>query len=194
MEGESKPRVSCVPRAAEADRMATATRGEPDGLEHDELAALKAIVEGTAGHTGEEFFQSLVRHLSRAIDVRYAFVAEFADVNTRVRTLAYWFRDRIHPNVEFDLVDTPCADVVKGRLCHHPTGVKEQFPRDRPVVEMGIESYLGVPLLDAAGNHLGHLAVFDERPMPRSRAGCTPFVSSRPARPRNWSGCASSSA
>ena len=31
---------------------------------------------------------------------------------------------------------------------------------------MGIESYLGVPLLDDAGNHLGHLAVFDERPMP----------------------------
>jgi PAS domain S-box-containing protein len=33
-------------------------------------------------------------------------------------------------------------------------------------VEWGIESYLGVPLCDAKGNHLGHLAVFDERPMP----------------------------
>src|SRR5262249_29653865 len=29
-----------------------------------------------------------------------------------------------------------------------------------------IESYLGVPLLDGEGNVLGHLAVFDERPMP----------------------------
>ena len=56
--------------------------------------------------------------------------------------------------------------MVKGHLCHHPAGVKDQFPHDRPLVEMGIESYLGVPLLGPAGNHLGHLAVFDEQPMP----------------------------
>ena len=166
MDGDRKPRASPVPRAAEPGGPATATIEDPDRLDRDELAALKAIVEGTACNTGEEFFQSLVRHLSRAIDVHYAFVAEFAAVKTRVRTLAYWFRDHIHPNIEYDLAETPCEDVVEGSLCHYPTGVKEQFTRDRPLVEMGIESYLGVPLLDAAGNHLGHLAVFDERPMP----------------------------
>jgi PAS domain S-box-containing protein len=139
---------------------------DPARLADDEAVALRAIVEGTAGSTGAEFFQTLVQHLSRAIDVRYAFVAEFADVNTRVRTLAYWSRDRIVSNVEFDLDGTPCEDVVKGNLCHHPAGVKDLFRRDRPLVDMGIESYLGVPLLDQAGNHLGHLAVFDERPMP----------------------------
>ena len=166
MDGERKPRATRVPRASEPGGMATATIGDPERVDHDELAALKAIVEGTVRNTGEEFFQSLVRHLSRAIDVRYAFIAEFADVNTRVRTLAYWFRDRIHPNIEFDLAGTPCEDVVNGSLCHHPSGVQEQFSRDQALAEMGIESYLGVPLLDAAGNHLGHLAVFDERPMP----------------------------
>jgi PAS domain S-box-containing protein len=166
MDAETKPRASHVPGAATPDRKATAPITDPDWPEYDELAALRAIVEGTARHSGEEFFQSLVRHLSQVIDVRYAFVAEFADVNTRVRTLAYWFRDRVHPNIEFDLADTPCEDVVKGNLCHYPAGVKEQFPRDRDAIEMGIESYLGVPLLDGAGNHLGHLAVFDERPMP----------------------------
>jgi hypothetical protein len=62
--------------------MATATIADPDQPEHDDLAALRAIVEGTARNTGEEF------------------------------TLAYWFRDRFHPNIEFDLADTPCADVA----------------------------------------------------------------------------------
>src|SRR5262249_4584012 len=57
-------------------------------------------------------------------------------------------------------------DVVRGNLCHHPCGVKAKFPDDRPLVEWGIESYLGVPLAGANGAHLGHLAVFDERPMP----------------------------
>src|ERR1043166_6436753 len=44
----------------------------------DEVAALRAIVEGTARHTGQEFFQSLVRHLAVAVGTRYALVAEFA--------------------------------------------------------------------------------------------------------------------
>jgi formate hydrogenlyase transcriptional activator len=138
----------------------------PTTLHDDELVALRAIVEGTAGGTGEVFFQSLVGHLATAIGVEYAFVAEFADKRTRVRTLAYWGKGEIRENVEFDLAGTPCEDVLLGGLCHYPSGVKERFPRDEPLVAMRIESYLGVPLLDARGEILGHLAVFDERPMP----------------------------
>ena len=131
-----------------------------------EIAALRAIVEGTARSTGEFFFASLVRHLATTIGVSYAFVAEFAGSATRVRTLANWGRGEILPNVEFDLDGTPCEDVVRGGLCHHPLGVRGKFPRDPGLADLGIESYLGVPLLDGAGKVLGHLAVYDERPMP----------------------------
>jgi PAS domain S-box-containing protein len=131
----------------------------------EELAALRAIVEGTARATGAMFFQSLVQNLAAAVGTRYAFVAEFAGA-TLARTLAYWVRDRIVDNVEWDVVGTPCEDVVRGHLCHHPTGVSGKFPADEALVAWGIESYLGVPLCDAAGRHLGHLAVFDDRPMP----------------------------
>jgi PAS domain S-box-containing protein len=131
-----------------------------------EIAALRAIVEGTARSTGEAFFQSLVRHLATAIGVSYAFVAEFAGVATRVRTLAYWGKGALLENVEFDLAGTPCEDVVRGGLCHHPHGVQRMFPRDQDLIDLGIESYLGVPLLDGEGNVLGHLAVFDQGPLP----------------------------
>jgi PAS domain S-box-containing protein len=141
------------------------TPTSPDTPSTDELVALRAIVEGTARHTGQEFFHSLVRHLAPAVGTRYAFVAEFAG-GTRARTLAFWCRDRITDNVEWDVIGTPCHDVVRGNLCHYPTGVRDRFPDDRPMVEWGIESYLGVPLCDAQGRRLGHLAVFDERPMP----------------------------
>ena len=139
--------------------------GLPPTVASDEVAALRAIVAGTARSTGEEFFQSLVRHLAAAIDVQYAFVCEFTDFNTRVRTLAYWAKDRIDKNFEYDLLGTPCEEVIRGSLCHHPRGVREKFPADRDLAELNIESYLGVPLLDSAGTTLGHLAVFDARPM-----------------------------
>src|SRR5438105_9813007 len=93
----------------------------------DDLGALRAIVEGTACGTGEEFFRSLVRHLARAISVPYAVVAEFADVNTRVRSLAFWARDRIVDNFEYDFAGTPCEAVLRGGFTHIPTVVKERF-------------------------------------------------------------------
>src|SRR3954447_12851801 len=134
----------------------------------EELAALRVIVEGTAHSTGAEFFQTLVRHLAQAVGAHYAFVAEFASpgTRTRARTIAFWSRDGIAENLEWTLAGTPCEDVVHGKLCHHPSGVRQNFPEDRLVVELGLESYLGVPLCDPEGKVLGHLAVFDDRPMP----------------------------
>ncbi len=126
-----------------------------------ELAVLRAIVESTARATGEEFFRVLVRNLSVATGVQNAFIAEFAGSDTHVRSLAYWRNGQLIENEEWELAGTPCQDVVRGALCHHPSGVWKQFPK-----EAGIESYLGVPLRDPEGRVLGHLAIFDQRQMP----------------------------
>src|SRR5215468_7939428 len=153
---------------------AVAKRTTPNGSDDllrgvvEELAALRVIVEGTAHSTGEAFFQTLVRHLAHAVGAHYAFVAEFASPGTctRARTIAFWSRDGIAENFEWTLAGTPCEDVVHGNLCHHPSGVRQDFPEDRLLVDLGIESYLGVPLCDPEGKVLGHLAVFDDRSMP----------------------------
>jgi PAS domain S-box-containing protein len=132
----------------------------------DDLRALRSVVEGTARGTGREFFQSLVRHLAEAIDVPYAVVAEFPKAPPHVRTLAFWERGRLGANFEYDFTGTPCAELVSGKLVHYPTGVSRLFPRATPLVQRGVDSYMAVPFPDRAGNLLGHLAVFDERPMP----------------------------
>jgi len=132
----------------------------------DDLRALHAVVEGTASGTGQEFFHSLVRHLAAAVSVPYAVVAEFPNAPPHVRTLAFWDRDRIADNFEYDFTGTPCAEIVRGGLVHYPTGVSKLFPKATPLVQRGIDSYMAVPFLDASGAILGHLAIFDERPMP----------------------------
>ncbi len=130
-------------------------------IDPDELATLRAIVEGTAQATGEEFFRSLVRNLSLATGAANAFVAEFTESRSRVRALAFWSQAEFVPGQEWDLAGTPCEEVLGGKLCHYPSGVAQRFPR-----EPGVESYLGVPLRDTDGQILGHLALFDQRPMP----------------------------
>src|SRR3954447_18413236 len=80
----------------------------------DDLRALRAVVEGTAHGSGQEFFRSLVRHLAEAIDVHYAVVAEFSKAPPHVRTLAFWDRDRLGSDFEYDFTGTPCAEIVRG--------------------------------------------------------------------------------
>jgi formate hydrogenlyase transcriptional activator len=146
------------------DNLITAGTDEPEaGLPIDtiELAALRMIVEGTAQSTGEDFFRSLVRNLSIVTGVTNAFIAEFADSKSRVRTLAFWMNGEFVQNQEWELEGTPCEEVLGGNLCHHPINVEQLFPK-----EVGVESYLGVPLRDAGGDILGHLALFDHKPMP----------------------------
>jgi PAS domain S-box-containing protein len=131
-----------------------------------EFEALQRIVAGTVGTTGTEFFRQLTRHLCEAIDVHFAMVTEFSEVRTRIRALAFCARGEFVDNVEYDLAGTPCEDVVRGSLCHHPNGVQQLFPTDLALVEMKIDSYLGVPLQSSNGEVIGHLAAFDDRPMP----------------------------
>lgn len=138
-----------------------------DPLSATEIDALLSVFEGTAQSTKEEFFQTLVKSLAAALNVEHALIAEFVSP-MRVRTRAYWKQDRIVPNIEYDLPGTPCEVVLKGNICHYQQAVAAKFPMDAALTAMGIDSYFGVPLIDADQQHFGHLCVFDTRPMPES--------------------------
>ncbi|WP_375444539.1 histidine kinase dimerization/phospho-acceptor domain-containing protein [uncultured Fibrella sp.] len=122
---------------------------------------LRRISEGTAADIGIDFFQSLVQQLTATLNVQYATVTECTNVEkTRVRTLAFNVNNALHENIEYDLAGTPCDIVMKDRDFYCPTDVAANFSQG-----VGIESYLGVPIHDKAGEVIGHLAVSDARPM-----------------------------
>jgi formate hydrogenlyase transcriptional activator len=132
----------------------------------DDLSILRDLAEGTARVTGEDFLRTLARKLAEAMGTRCALVAEFLGGKI-VRSLAYWKFDHFVDTLQWDITGTPCEDVIEGSLCHHPMGVAEKFPLDGALVDMKIQSYLGVPLVDDSKRVLGHLCVFDDRPMPQ---------------------------
>ncbi|MEK7728643.1 MAG: ATP-binding protein, partial [candidate division KSB1 bacterium] len=126
---------------------------------------LRVVVEGTAAVTGEDFFHSLVRHLAQALGVRYAFITEcLGEPSARVRTLAFAEHGAFMENIEYELEGTPCAYVIGGAACFYPDKLGEIFPKEAGIAD----SYLGVPLANAAGKIIGHLAVLDDKPMAQS--------------------------
>jgi PAS domain S-box-containing protein len=140
---------------------------QPSGLDAalDEDEALRKIVEGVEAETGEGFLRLLVRCVSEALGVAYAFVSEFDAERQVFRTLAVWGHGQLLDNFELPLAGTPCEGVLRGQMAHYADRIQERFPDDRGLATWQAESYCGVPLVDRRGAVLGHLAIFDTRPM-----------------------------
>jgi PAS domain S-box-containing protein len=130
-------------------------------------ASLRTILEGTATETGERFFAALVENLARALNTHGAWVTEYLEDCRRIRALAFWMGGQWIHDFETDIDGNPCGDVIKQvRLVHVPDHLMDFYPDDHQIRNIGLRSYMGVPLLDLDGKILGHLAVLDKRPMP----------------------------
>jgi hypothetical protein len=125
---------------------------------------LREVSEGLATATGDSFFPLLVRQLTHALGVDYAFVAEVAAPGT-ARILATSTDDPRLVNVEYPLSGTPCQEVLTNGFCSHPRGVAASFPDDPLLAELHIESYMGTQLCCAHGDRLGWLAIMDRKPI-----------------------------
>jgi PAS domain S-box-containing protein len=129
-------------------------------------ALIQTTAAAVASATGADFFPALVRHLATVLEARHAFVTECVDAaGTHVRMRAWWKEDGLAEAVEYDVAGTPCEAVLRGEACWFPDRLQQRFHADRDLAVLKAESYLGIPLLGAAGEVIGHLVVIDDKPM-----------------------------
>ncbi|HEX7987345.1 MAG TPA: GAF domain-containing sensor histidine kinase [Duganella sp.] len=128
--------------------------------------ALRAITASTSRARGDDFLRLLVRELAAALDMRYVIAGRLivmANGHEGIRTLALWGGGDYLPNIEYSLLHTPCQDVTDQSMCFHASGIQADYPRDTLLVDMGAESYIGMPMIDTEGNTLGILSAIDTR-------------------------------
>jgi diguanylate cyclase (GGDEF)-like protein len=140
--------------------------GQPLNTRKAYEALLFNIAQGVAAETGESFFRSLANHLAGALDADLAFIGELiGESPSRARTAAF-VRDGLNQeNFEYDLADSPCADVVSLGACAFPSEVAKRFPRDLMLAENRVEAYVGTALADSSGRALGLIAVMFRAPL-----------------------------
>src|ERR1041385_6613001 len=131
---------------------------------------LNQMAEAVGSKVGQEFFSSLVLNLSRTLGVDYAFVAELTEDGRSLQMIAVAVDGKIDEPIAYAVADTPCERVVGGSLCWFPSGIQQQFPKDRLLTAMGAEGYAGVPLVDSAGAPLGLVAILHRHDLPRVHA------------------------
>lgn len=156
--GPQPPTQAKLPAATPAEAVAEAHQWSS--------LVLPPINEAIAGVVGEEFFHTLVHHLARTVEMPFAFVLELDEVDANLgRIIALWTGSGYGESFTCNLRSTPCLEVRRrGGLYVCPEKVTA-YHDHYWLREHEIESYLGMPLLDAAGNCLGLIALMDTRPL-----------------------------
>jgi len=158
--------VQVISEAGKAVRLQGFKFDVTERKRHEE--AINNIAAGVSAETGEAFFRHLVEHLARIFDADYAFIGVLdKDDPLQVNTLAVCTHGHIVDNMSYSLGGSPCANIMGQSTCAFPSGVQQQFPEDRLLVDMGADGYIGTPLFDSHGKPLGILVVLDSKPLQR---------------------------
>ena len=127
---------------------------------------LRTIVEGPAAETGDDFFASLVTHLTSMLHVQYAVIGEVCEGrHKKIRTLAVSAGGTLVDNFEYELAHTPCATALTETFACIDRDVQARFPQFRRLADLGAEGYCGVSLRTKGGAVIGLLIVMDTKPL-----------------------------
>lgn len=121
--------------------------------------------------TGEDFFKSLARYLSKTLDMEYVCIDRLTGDDLTAETIAVYNNGKFEMNICYALKDTPCGEVVEKGICCYPKELRRLFPQDAALQKLMAESYLGTILIDSKGKQIGLIAVigqhelFDSKPV-----------------------------
>lgn len=133
---------------------------------HNDEKAFHSIVEGTSSRVGDDFFQSLVRHLSTALPVNKVFVSEMLGYNSSECSIVAGWNDGETLNDHlFNIKNTPFEEVLAGMVSFNPDSTQNNFNGHLSFSIKNVRSYAAVPCFDSKCKIIGHLSIMDEKPM-----------------------------
>lgn len=114
----------------------------------------------------EKVLQDIAVFLTSTVGFKYAIIGELdPDNNKQVTTSAFADCGKIGPNITYELKHTPCHNVVGNEYCCYPENIQELFPLDQILIDLGAESYAGIPLWNSDGVASGLIVVIDDSPI-----------------------------
>ncbi|GAA5121511.1 PAS domain S-box protein [Luteolibacter yonseiensis] len=123
------------------------------------------VAQAVSSGTGAEFFKLLTHNMVEALGAKCGLIGRHNANENSIETLSYVFEGRLEDNFRYDLDGTPCENVAEGEICVIEKDVQGLFPMDHVLVELGIESYAGIPLFHQSGQVAGIMMVMFSNPL-----------------------------
>ncbi|MGC4063802.1 MAG: ATP-binding protein [Polyangiaceae bacterium] len=134
-------------------------------MEQAILDALYFVANKGWTESPQSYFNALVSFLGTTLSATWALVDELDEERFSARTVGMYGNGTVLQNFEYALAGTPCENVMGRKLCCYAQDVQRQFPDDRLLVDMGAESYIGIPLWSSNGEPIGLIAVLWTTPL-----------------------------
>ena len=137
------------------------------GNRKDPSDLLGRASEALSGAVGHEYFRRLTSYLCNDLGMEFAFIGELVPGSRNtIRTLSLVAEGAFAENTEYSLESAPSQHVVrKSGRCIFPANVRNEFPEDQFLQDMGAEGYVGAPLISRDGGHLGIVAALSKSPI-----------------------------
>jgi signal transduction histidine kinase len=131
-------------------------RRQAEAAEREQVLRISRKVSATLGN---DFFQSLVKHIADALGADCVFLSEVIQVGVpRIDTLAVCLNGEWTENFQQDLSGTASSHAVSDGNVAYPQDVTELFPEDQVLGRMQAQAFVGQRLSDSDGGVLGVLA------------------------------------
>ena len=131
---------------------------------------LRALAE-SATLVDNEIYQTIVHQIASSLDIRYVLLAVISPHDsTKLETIVAWDTDRFIEKIQYKVINTPCANVIKDGMCWYPDKLAQLFPKDQFITDLNLCSYLGVPLKNSNNDVLGVMCLIDDKPMKNNQA------------------------
>lgn len=114
---------------------------------------------------GEDFFQSLARHLAATLRMDYVSISRLTGDNLSAQTVAIYLDGHFEDNRMYALKDTASGDTAGKAICCIPKDVRQRFPKDTMLQDMNAESFAGVTLWSSDGFPIGLIALRGRLPL-----------------------------
>jgi len=124
-----------------------------------------SLAEAGSGLHFDQFMEKVLKTLTELYACEYAFIGELKTDIKHIQTLAVMVDGENGDNFEYALLDTPCEDIINRKKTLVPHSVTSIYPKDVMLVDMGVESYFGAPLISSNGDVIGLLSIMSKSPL-----------------------------
>lgn len=118
---------------------------------------IRDVVSNLSESRGRDFFGTMVTALAKVIHADHTFVAEINLDDNKATSIAHAQRYELADNFSYSLYNTPCADVCIDGVRIYNGDVQQCYPEDQLLIDMAINSYVGVAIKDSKSHVQGIL-------------------------------------
>ncbi|MEP1740081.1 MAG: EAL domain-containing protein [Kangiellaceae bacterium] len=128
--------------------------------------SLKKLLAATILPGNENYFHAVTKELTNIYKSKFAFIGMLDGAKRdRVKTISVCVDGQIVDNFEYELVHTPCKDVLSLQMEYIPSQAATLYSKDEMLLEMGVESYFGAPIISSDNKVIGIVVTMDTSAM-----------------------------